>query len=401
VPARRLIVLLCLTSMANTVSIGAFPALMPELAAAGGLADWQLGAVAGAFGFARMLSNVPAGLFMTNHLARALVVAPAFVLVGALLMAAGGTFATLLMGRALMGTGHTLTTLGALTAILRYRVGSRLASSLGAMEFAAMLGVLSGATLLSILPRTVPWPAAWLLACAPVAASLGVLPALRRTLPMGDGAGTRPLFARAESAAGPAAASESRGAAAAVAPGRLALLAVVAGGAVAVSYATVEQFVIPVRGSREFGLDRAGIARLLMLSQAVDIAALLPLGALADRRSTPRVLGGVLLVFSLALGLIGFGGLPLAVAGCALFGFSMAGWMLPLGILRSATPPAQVAWRTALYRVSVDGGMFAGPFVAGLLTARHAGVLPGALVVVLAAVGLALLSVGRPTGRSR
>jgi MFS family permease len=387
--------------MANTVSIGAFPALMPELAAAGGLADWQLGAVAGAFGFARMLANVPAGLFMTNHLARALVVAPAFVLAGALVMAAGGTFAALVMGRALMGVGHTLTTLGALTAILRYRAGSRVASSLGAMEFAAMLGVLSGATLLSILPRTVPWHAAWLLACAPVAASLIVLPALRRALPMGDGAETRPLFARTESASGPPAASGGRGAAAPVAPGRLALLAVVAGGAVAVSYATVEQFVIPLRGSREFGLDRAGIARLLMLSQAVDITALLPLGALADRRGTPRVLGGVLLVFSLALGLIGFGGLPLAVAGCALFGFSMAGWMLPLGILRSATPPAQVAWRTALYRVSVDGGMFVGPFVAGLLTARHAGVLPGAMIVVLAAVGLALLRVGRTTGRSR
>ena len=181
----------------------------------------------------------------------------------------------------------------------------------------------------------------------------------------------------------------------------LALLAVVTGGAVAVSYATVEQFVIPLRGSREFGLDRAGIARLLMLSQAVDIVALLPVGALADRRGTPPVLGGVLLLFSLALALIGFGSLPLMVAGCALFGLSMAGWMLPLGILRSATPPDQVAWRTALYRVAVDGGMFLGPFVAGLLTARHAGVLPGVMTVVLAAVGLALLGLGRRAGRSR
>jgi hypothetical protein len=57
--------------------------------------------------------------------------------------------------------------------------------------------------------------------------------------------------------------------------------------------------------------------------------------------------------------------------GCAIFGLSMAGWMLPLGILRSVTPPAQVAWRVALYRVSVDGGMFLGPVVTGLLTARH------------------------------
>jgi MFS family permease len=147
-----------------------------------------------------------------------------------------------------------------------------------------------------------------------------------------------------------------------------------------------------VRGSREFGLERSGIARLLMLAQAVDVVTLLPLGALADRRGTPRVLGSVLLVFALALALIGFGTLPLVAIGCALFGFSMAGWMLPLGILRSVTPPAQVAWRTAaLYRVSVDGGMFAGPFVSGLLGAGHVAVLPGLMVVVMVSVGVALL----------
>ncbi len=150
----------------------------------------------------------------------------------------------------------------------------------------------------------------------------------------------------------------------------------------------MEQFVIPLRGSREFGLDRVGIARLLMLAQLADIATLLPLGALADRRGTPVVLGGILLVFSLAL--IGLGTLPMLAIGCVLF--SMAGWMLPLSVLRAVTPPTQIAWRAALYRVSVDGGMFAGPLLAGLLTARHAGALPGVMLVVLAIVGVALLA---------
>jgi uncharacterized membrane protein len=65
------------------------------------------------------------------------------------------------------------------------------------------------------------------------------------------------------------------------------------------------------------------------------------------------------------------------------------------------TPPAQVAWRTALYRVSVDGGMFAGPFVSGLLGAERAGVLPGVMMAVLATVGVALLARARITARSR
>jgi hypothetical protein len=228
--------------------------------------------------------------------------------------------------------------------------------------------------------------------------NLLLLPALRRALPRPDLTESRPLFARSQSAAPASGGSADAGARPAAVLG---LLAVVAGAAVAVSYSTVEQFAIPLRGSREFGLDRPGIARLLMLSQVVDLAALLPLGALADRRGTPVVLGAVLVVFAVALALIGFGSLPLMTIGCALFGFSMAGWMLPLGILRAATPPAQVAWRTALYRVSVDGGMFAGPFVSGLLGARYAGVLPGAMMIVLATVGVVLLVQARLTARWR
>jgi len=336
-PARRLIVLLSLTGATTTVSIGAFPALLPELGATAALADWQLGAVAGAFGLARMLSNVPVGLFITHHLSRALVLAPGLTLAGALLLAGGGGFVTLMLGRALMGLGHTLCTLGGLTAILRYRAGPGLASSLNAVEFSAMLGVLSGATLIGVLPRTVPWNAALLLACAPMVANLFLLPALRRALPSPAGPGPRPIFARSQADAEPREGGGLPGS------GRfLAGLAVAAGAAIAVSYSTVEQFAIPLRGSREFGLDRAGIARLLMLAQVVDVATLLPLGALADRRGTPVVLGSVLLVFSLALALIGFGTLPMLAVGCALFGFSMAGWMLPLGCMREATPPAAV-----------------------------------------------------------
>jgi hypothetical protein len=55
------------------------------------------------------------------------------------------------------------------------------------------------------------------------------------------------------------------------------------------------------------------------------------------------------------------------------------------------TPPAQIAWRTALYRVAVDGGMFLGPFLSGLLVARHPAVLPAVLGVTLVTVGALLL----------
>jgi len=379
--------LLCLVLGANTVSLGAFPALLPELGVATGLADWQLGAVAGAFGFARMIADVPVGLFVTHHLARALQAAPLFLLAGALLLAAGDGFTTLLVGRALVGTGHTLATLAGLTAILRYRAGPRLASALAALELSAMLGVLVGAASMSVLPRAVSWNVAFVVASVPTAMALALLPRLLRSLPPADPARSLPLFARND-----ARASTSPHAPAPPGAASLGLLAGVAGAVIAVSYATMEQFLVPIRGSREFGLERPGIARLLMLSQVVDIVALLPLGALADRRGAPPVLGAVLLVIALALGLIGFGSLPLVMAGCASFGLGMAGWTLPVGVLRSVTPPAQVAWRAALYRVAVDGGMCLGPLVAGVLATRHGRLLPALLITVLATVGAALLT---------
>ena len=91
-----------------------------------------------------------------------------------------------------------------------------------------------------------------------------------------------------------------------------------------------------------------------MASISKNILALLPLGALADRRGTTRVLAAVLMAYAVALALVAFATLPYAVAGCVLFGLAMAGWMLPLGLLRAGTPASQVAWRTALYRVFVD-----------------------------------------------
>src|SRR3989441_9395013 len=110
--------------------------------------------------------------------------------------------------------------------------------------------------------------------------------------------------------------------------------------------------------------------------QVFDIAALLPLGVLAARRGSGRVLVAVLLEMAGASALVGFGTLPLVAAGCALYGLGMAGWMLPLSVLRRETAPEHVAWRTGLYRVCVDGGIFLGPFLSRALGMHLAGFLP-------------------------
>jgi MFS family permease len=377
----RLLVMLCLTSGLQTFSIGAFPALLPEIGRSAALPDWQLGAVAGAFGFARMLADLPAGLLMTHHVRRAMIVGPVFVVTGIAFLVLGDSIGWLVLGRVLMGAGHTLGTLGLLTTILRVRADRRLASALNASEFSAMLGMLGGVALVGAMPVTLAWRTAFVIGCSPLVAAFGSLNVLLKLLP-NDGE-RRPWFARSAVVVSGAEPCTGRRA--------TSLLALAAGGVVALAYATLEQFVIPVRGSREFGLERAGIARLLMLAQLTDTVALLPVGALADRYGIARVLGVVLLTFAAAVAMVGLGPLPVVVGGCAAFGVSMAGWMLPVGLLRSATPASQVAWRTGLFRVCVDGGMCVGPFASGVLGAAHARVLPATLTVALVVVALALL----------
>lgn len=375
-----LIVLLAASTLANTCSVGSFPSLLPEIARDTALPDWQLGIFAGAFGFARMVADLPAGLFIARRLAPALIAGQIGLAAGALIVAGADGFGLLFAGRTLMGIGHALTMLAGLTAILHAHAGGRLSVALNAVEFSAMIGLLGGAGLVAVLPRGLSWNAVLLLSCAPQAVALALLPAVIRSLPK-----------RIHRAAAPA----SGRSAAAPSGANLAPLAFAAGAAVAIAYASVEQLVIPVRGSREFGLDRAGIARVFMLMQACDIAALMPIGILADRIGAVRILAGVTLTMAVASVLIAFTPLTGVVIGAALFGVAMAGWMIPLSVLRQETPPALVAWRTALYRVGVDGGFFAGPFLGGLFGGRHLAVAALALVVISVCLARAR-DAGRP-----
>jgi MFS family permease len=385
--------LLCLTTFTNIVSSGAFPAVLPDIARSAGLADWQLGIVAGAFGFARMVADIPLGLFLTRHLRRALWIGPLVLVSGALCVTAGGGFATIVLGRLLMGLGQALSMVAGLTAILRFQSGKNLASALAAYELSAMIGMLGGAALIGTLPSGLAWNSAFLLACAPQLIAVGIAPKLLATLPAPSSAPTISRPAHQTASAAPAGRLTRAARHASLVP-----LAFAAGGLVALTYSTMEQFLVPMRGSREFGLERAGVARLFMVQQVFDITALIPTGMLADRQGATRVLPGMLLLMATANALIGFGTLPVVVAGCAMFGLSMSGWMLPLTLLRRETEPERIAWRTGLYRVSVDAGIFLGPFLSGVLGMRLAGLLPALSTTALAVTALLLLARARSSG---
>lgn len=369
----------------NTFLVGAFGPVLPEIAQTRGLADWQLGVVAGAFGFARMAGAAPAGLLAGRHVALSLVLSPVFLAAGLLCLVLAPSFPLLVLGRALMGIGHTLLMVGGITALLQHDGGAGGSFRLNLFEFSGMLGILGGLALMGILPAHWPWNLSLPVAAAPLLIGPVLGRALLRRFPPTPPAVSPPRGA--EVAAGAAAPRDER----------VFWLMLGVGMLMALAWSSVSQFLIPLRGTREFGLGRGGVSILMALAQIVDLIVLLPVGRLADRVGRVPVLGAVMAVLALGTLGTGLGGFPLFVAGCACFGMGLAGWMLPLGIIREHMGVTGLAWRTGLYRVGMDSAVFLGPVLSGLLGER----LAGYFVALVGAGALAASGrlIFRPLGR--
>jgi len=337
----------------NAFGVGAFGPLLPEIGRTQSLPDWQLGFVASAFGFARMAAAMPVGMLVVRRLAAALMAAPLILVLGLLLLVNARSLPVLLVGRFLLGISHTLTMVGGLTAALLEGGGS-VSTRLNLFEFAGMLGILGGLGTVALVPAAWGWKLALALASAPVVLSLLLLPELRRRFP------DAPALVRRAAAAS------------ADMPGRRGDRGVVAlmfGTAIvfALTWSSASAFVIPIRGTREFGLTRTGISWLLGMAQAIDLAALIPVGRLADRLGHGLILGAASVMLGLGAVAVGLGSRVWFGIGCACLGLGLAGWMLPLGVIRNHTAAGRLGWRTGLYRVGVDAAIFLGPLVTGLL----------------------------------
>src|SRR5215813_9420014 len=160
--------LLCLVSLCSCFSMGAFSPLLPEIGRAGALADWQLGVVAGALGFARMAAAVPAGWLAGRYLGTSLCVSTSLMVAGTVLLAASSSFSVLVLGRLILGFAYTLGTVSGLIALLLDDRGPRASMRLNIFEFSAMIGVLGGLGLVGLLPGHWGWSVSLLITSSPL-----------------------------------------------------------------------------------------------------------------------------------------------------------------------------------------------------------------------------------------
>ncbi|HET7875364.1 MAG TPA: MFS transporter, partial [Methylomirabilota bacterium] len=288
--------LLCLMAFCNTVCVGAFSPLLPEIGRAQALTDWELGILAGSFGFARMAADVPTGWFAGRRLGTTLALAPVVLLVGLLLLGSAGPFPLLVLGRVLTGLAHTLGMVGGLTALLQDHGGRSASFRLNTFEFAGMFGIMGGLAAVGFLPARWGWNVALLAASTPLLLTLLLAPLYRLRFPDRPGAARTPDRPAAVGASEP------------TAPIVWVMFAV--GAIMALSWSSISQFLIPLRGTREFALDRAGVSEMLGLAQLVDLVTLLPVGWLADRVGRLPVLAGVTAVLGLGTWGAGLGSFP-------------------------------------------------------------------------------------------
>src|SRR5215470_15001923 len=175
--------LLCLIGLCSCFSMGAFSPLLPEIGRAGALADWQLGVVAGALGFARMASAIPAGWLAGRYLGTTLCASPALMLAGTALLATSASFPVLVLGRLVLGFAYTLGTVSGLIALLLDDRGPGASVRLNVFEFSAMIGVLGGLGLVGRLPASWGWSLSLLIASSPLLLILAAVPSIRRRYP--------------------------------------------------------------------------------------------------------------------------------------------------------------------------------------------------------------------------
>ena len=365
---------------------GVFPPLLPQIMDGLGLQFATVGLLGSAFGLARFVTDLPAGLVADRRgPLPALHAGIACLLGGTLLSAWASSFQVMLVARALVGVGSGLAIVVSILFVMRrgpaasrtrrgnvYEIGviggTGLSAWLGG-HAAAQLGWRSGFVLAAVAIG-----GAWLL----TAVRLG--PALR------------------ELGGPPAPAAGTRAPAAARLPWGSLLAIYLATFSLAVAWAGGIGTFLPLYGGRALGLSADALGRALSIAFAVEAAILVPVGWAADALGRVRVLvvgllamlAGTLLVPTTS-GVAGFG------VGATLLILGLTVWMVPPVLLTERLPGGFRGPAAGCYRLVSDLAYIIAPGSVGWLIGRHGFRVTGLAMAVLflATAGVAIAVLGR------
>jgi MFS family permease len=365
---------------------GVFPPLLPQIMDGLNLQFATIGLLGSAFGLARFVTDLPAGLLADRRGALpALHVGIACLLGGTLLSAWAPSLAIILIARALVGVGSGLTIVVSILFVMRRGPAASRTRRGNVYEIGVIGGTALSAWLGGHAASRLGWRGGFGLAALAIAiawglAALWLAPALRE---LGRPAPSRGGFT-------PARARLPWGAGLAIFLATFTLAAVWAGG--------IGTF-LPLYGGRALGLSPDVLGRMLSIAFAIEAAMLVPVGWAADALGRVRVLvAGFLAMLAGSLLVPWSGSVPGFGAGATLLVLGLAAWMVPPVLLTERLPGGFRGPAAGLYRLVSDLAYIIAPGAVGWLIGRHgfraAGLALAGLLVVATAVAIAAL--GRP-----
>lgn len=337
-----------------------------------------------AFAFARLFTNLPAGIAAGRFPRLPLLMA------GTLCVAAGGVIAALstsvelfIVARAAQGIGSSISTTVGLTIVLDGADPTRRGRASGTFHSALGGGALFGPGFGALLSTM----GGWRLALGGTAGAALVSFAL---------IGMVLWKARSAPGLAPVADDEDE----ATAMPHLSPLALIFGAAFVGYLAAfaiffvrggVQQTVVPLMGRDEIGLSVVALSLLLMSSAAIGSALGPFVGGLSDRVGRSRVLLPGLAALALGVGVISLStNAPMFIAGVLLISVAGTSFSIPSSMIVDAVGSAQRSSAIGVYRVVGDSAFTLAPFVSGVLVDKQgfaaAGLGSAAVVVVALAV---------------
>ncbi len=345
---------------------GVFPPLLPQVMDGLGLSFAGAGLLGTAFGLARFVTDVPAGMLVERRGAPGVLHAGiACLLAGTALSAWAPSLPAMLLARGLVGVGSGMTIVVAILFLMAGGPASERTRRGNLYEVAVISGTATSAWIGGAVAARVGWR--WGFGVALGAIAVGWAIATLRLLP-----GAREAFARRPAAVATGSAAPARREWGGI------LAIYLATFSLAVAWAGGIGTFLPLYGGRGIGLDSETLGRTLSVAYAVEAALLVPIGWAADVLGRVRVLvpgfvvmlAGVLFV-PRAEGVVGFG------LGATLLVLGLTAWMVPPVLLAERLPGGFRGPAAGLYRFVADLAYVVAPGGVGWLIGHGGFALAG------------------------
>lgn len=367
---------------------GVFPPLLPQIMDGLGLQFATVGLLGSAFGLARFVTDLPAGLLTERRGPLPILHAGIACLFGGTLLSAWApSLPFMLLARALVGVGSGLTIVVSILFVMRRGPAASRTRRGNVYEIGVIGGTALSAWLGGHAAAQLGWRSGFVLA------ALAILGAWALTI-LRLGPAVREL-GRPALAAPAAQASVASG-------GRFpwgAVLAIyLATFTLAVAWAGGIGTLLPLYGGRALELSTDVLGRTLSIAYAIEAAVLVPVGWAADSLGRVRVLvAGFLLMLAGAASISATASVAGFGAAATLLILGLTAWMVPPVLLAERLPGGFRGPAAGVYRLVSDFAYIIAPGSVGWLIGRHGFRATGLAMAVLftAAAGVAIAVLGR------